>query len=107
MKEKTKQEEKKKTLTRSELADAIIDEFRISKFDAVEVVETFFEELSEALSEGESVRITGFGTFVVRQKKERMGRNPRTMEPAIITSRKSISFKPSPYLKKLVNGKED
>ncbi|MBR1734008.1 MAG: integration host factor subunit alpha [Alphaproteobacteria bacterium] len=94
----------KKTLTRSDIADAIIDHFRISKFNALEVVETVLEEISSALRNEESVKLTGFGTFTVSKKKERMGRNPKTMEAAVITSRKSLKFRPSQILKQIVNG---
>lgn len=95
----------KKTLTRSDLVDALTAEFRVTKFIASEIVEDVLDEISSALMHDESVKITGFGTFSVRQKKERMGRNPKTLKDAVITSRKSISFKASPILKKIINGK--
>ena len=92
------------TLTRSDLVDAITNEFRVTKYNASEIVEDVLEEIESALVAGESVKIAGFGTFTVRQKKERMGRNPKTLEEAVITSRKSLSFRASPILKKAVNG---
>ncbi len=94
-----------RTLTRSDLVDAITDEFQVTKYNASEIVEDILEEIESALVAGENVKIAGFGTFTVRQKKERMGRNPKTLEEAVITSRKSLSFRASPLLKKAVNGK--
>lgn len=94
-----------RTLTRSDLVDAITDEFQVTKYNASEIVEDILEEIESALVAGENVKIAGFGTFTVRQKKERMGRNPKTLEEAVITSRKSLSFRASPLLKKAVNEK--
>lgn len=95
-----------KTLTRSDIADAITEEFRVTKFNASEIVEDVLDEIATALTNGESVKIAGFGTFTVRNKKERMGRNPKTLEDAVISSRKSLSFKASPILRKIVNEKD-
>jgi integration host factor subunit alpha len=67
------------------------------------MLEEVLEEISSALVNGENVKIAGFGTFVIRQKKERIGRNPRTLKEAVISSRKSVSFRASPILKKVVN----
>ncbi|MDR0968840.1 MAG: integration host factor subunit alpha [Holosporaceae bacterium] len=94
-----------RTLTRADLADAITKEFRVTKFVAADIVEDVLDEISSALVDGENVKISGFGTFSVRQKNERMGRNPKTLEAAVITSRKAISFKASAMLKKTINGK--
>ena len=94
-----------KTLTRSDLVDAITEEFRVTKFIASEIVEDVLDEISNALIAGENVKIAGFGTFSVRQKKERMGRNPKTLKEAVITSRKSVSFRASPILKRIINEK--
>lgn len=96
----------KKTLTRADIAAAIVNEFKVSKFNATEVIEDILEEIAAALKNNEIVKISGFGTFSVRQKKERIGRNPKTMQTAVISSRKSLTFRPSPILKKIVNEKE-
>lgn len=96
----------KKTLTRADIVNAIVNEFKVSKFNATEIIEDVLEEIAAALKEGELVKISGFGTFSVRQKKERMGRNPKTMQAALISSRKSLTFRPSPILKKIVNLKK-
>jgi integration host factor subunit alpha len=93
----------RKTLTRSDLATAITNEFRVTKINALEIVEDVLDEIVSALINGENVKISGFGTFIVREKGERIGRNPKTLEQAIISSRKSLSFKASPVLKKIVN----
>ncbi|GHU11748.1 integration host factor subunit alpha [Alphaproteobacteria bacterium] len=90
-------------LTRSDIADAITEEFDVTKFHASEMVEDVLDEIAAALVEGDTVKIAGFGTFSVRQKKERMGRNPKTMEAAVILPRKSLTFKASSLLKKIVN----
>ena len=70
-----------KTLTRSDIADAITEEFQVTKFEALDFLEEVLDEISSALLNGEDVKITGFGTFKVHSKKERMGRNPRPCLP--------------------------
>lgn len=92
-----------KTLTRSDIADAITEEFRVTKFNASEIVEDVLDEIASALISGETVKIAGFGTFTIRHKKERLGRNPKTLEEAVISSRKVLSFRASPILKKEIN----
>jgi integration host factor subunit alpha len=94
-------------LTRSDVANAITEEFGVTKFLASEMLEEVLNEIASALVDGESVKIAGFGTFSVREKKQRIGRNPKTLEEAVITPRKSLTFKASPILKKIVNGGAD
>ncbi|MDR1333948.1 MAG: integration host factor subunit alpha [Holosporaceae bacterium] len=94
-----------KTLTRAGLANAIIEEFKVTKFDALEIVEDVLDEISSALMAGENVKISGFGTFSVRQKNGRMGRNPKTLEDAYITPRRVVTFRASSLLKKAINKK--
>jgi integration host factor subunit alpha len=94
-----------KTLTRAGLASAITDEFKVTKFDALEIVEEVLDEISGALMAGENVKISGFGTFTVRLKNGRIGRNPKTLEEAYITPRKVVVFKASSLLKKAINKK--
>ena len=91
------------TLTRAELAELIYSEVGISKTEASEIVDQFFEEIINDLVDGNSVKLTSFGTFSVRHKKERIGRNPKTKEEAIIDARRVISFKASKELKKRIN----
>jgi integration host factor subunit alpha len=97
--------DKIKTLTRSDLADAITDEFRVTRFIASEIVEDVLDEISSALMNGENVKLAGFGSFVLREKRARIGRNPRTKEEAIISPRKTVSFRASQILKKIVKEK--
>ncbi len=91
------------TLTRANLAELIYSEVGISKTEASEIVDQFFEEIINDLVDGNSVKITSFGTFFVRHKKERIGRNPKTKEEAIIDARRVISFRASKELKKRIN----
>ena len=91
------------TLTRADLAELIYSEVGISKTEASEIVDQFFEEIINDLVDGNSVKLTSFGTFSVRHKKERIGRNPKTKEEAIIDARRVISFKASKVLKKRIN----
>ena len=91
------------TLTRAELAELIYSEVGISKTEASEIVDQFFDEIIDDLIEGNTVKLTSFGTFSVRQKKERMGRNPKTKEDAVIDSRRVVSFKASRELKRRVD----
>ena len=97
-------EEKVKTLTRADLAENIVEIFDVTKFEALDFVDDVLEEIGAALAEGDSVKISGFGSFTVREKKERSGRNPRTLEDAVISARRSISFKPSSVFKKAITG---
>ena len=94
----------KNTLTRADLANEVTEVFRVSKFEALDFVEEMLDEITKALVEGENVKITGFGNFVVNQKEKRMGRNPKTLDDAVIEARKVVSFKPSAMLRKKVNG---
>jgi integration host factor subunit alpha len=96
-----------RVLTRAGIANAIIQEFAITKQQAADIVEDVLEEIALALANGETVKISGFGHFLVRDKKERMGRNPKTMQDAVITQRKSLIFKSSPMLKKIINGETE
>ena len=91
------------TLTRAELAELIYSEVGISKTEASEIVDQFFEEIILDLIDGNSVKLTSFGTFSVKHKKERIGRNPKTKESVIIPSMKKIVFKPSKKIKNQLN----
>ena len=91
------------TLTSAELAEIIYSEVGISKTEASEIVDQFFEEIILDLIDGNSVKLTSFGTFSVKHKKERIGRNPKTKEEAVIDARRVISFRASKELKRRVN----
>lgn len=91
------------TMTKSDIVERIYDRVGFSKKEASEVVESIFELIKGRLEQGEKVKISGFGNFVVHQKRPRKGRNPQTGQEIIITGRKVLSFKASPVLKKSMN----
>ena len=91
------------TLTRSDLSEAIYREVGLSRNDSSEMVETILARISDALVSGETVKISSFGTFAVRDKGARMGRNPKTGEEVPIDPRRVLVFRPSHILKERVN----
>ena len=92
-----------KTLTRMDLSEAVFREVGLSRNESAELVESVLTEMSNALVRGESVKISSFGTFSVRQKTGRVGRNPKTGEEVPITPRRVLSFRPSHLMKERVN----
>ncbi|MBB5518841.1 integration host factor subunit alpha [Amphiplicatus metriothermophilus] len=92
-----------KTTTRADLADAVHREMGISRNESAGFVERILEEISGALENGETVKISSFGTFSVRDKKLRMGRNPKTGEEVPITPRRVVAFRASHVLKDNIN----
>jgi integration host factor subunit alpha len=97
--------ENTRTLTRAELRTAVYACCSsLSRKDASKVLDGFFEEVGEALDRGEPVKLQSFGTFNVRSKRGRVGRNPKTGEEAPISPRKVLTFKASPVLVARVNG---
>ena len=91
-----------KTLTRIELSEAVYREVGLSRNESAELVETVLNHISNALVKGEQVKISAFGTFNTRNKKQRIGRNPKTGTEIPITSRRVISFKASQIMKEKV-----
>ena len=91
-----------KTLTRIELSEAVYREVGLSRNESAELVETVLNHISNALINGEQVKISAFGTFSTRNKKQRIGRNPKTGTEIPITSRRVISFKASQIMKEKV-----
>jgi integration host factor subunit alpha len=83
------------TLTRAELADAVHRNIGLSRAECSAMVETILRHMSDALANGDSVKVTGFGTFSVRGKDARVGRNPKTGVEVPIPARRVISFRPS------------
>lgn len=79
----------------------------LSKKEAAELVELVFDTMKHVLSAGGKLKISGFGNFVVREKRERMGRNPQTGQPLPISARRVLTFKPSQVLKALLNPDRD
>ena len=90
------------TVTKADLIDAVRDEAEVTHREAAELVDGFVEMMAERLSAGETVKISSFGTFVVRDKGPRMGRNPKTGEPAPVSPRRVAVFRPSGILKRRV-----
>ena len=86
-------------LTKADIAEQLFTELGISKRDAKELVELFFEDVRLALENGEQVKISGFGNFELRTKNERPGRNPKTGEDIPITARRVVTFRPGQKLK--------
>lgn len=98
-------EDKKETLTKADIVEKVYEKIGFSKKEASELVEMVFHEIKSCLKKGDKVKISGFGNFVVKQKKERMGRNPQTKEPKLIPPRRVVSFKTSQVLKGRLNEK--
>ncbi len=93
------------TLTRADLADAINRKLGLSRSESLGMVESILSHVSEALTDGENVKISGFGTFLLRDKTERVGRNPKTGVEVPITSRRVLTFRASQMLKDRIAGK--
>jgi len=91
------------TLTRSDLSEAVYREIGLSRNESAEMVETVLTRISNALVKGENVKISSFGTFAVRDKGARMGRNPKTGEEVPIDPRRVLVFRPSHIMKDRVN----
>ena len=89
-------------LTKAEMAEHLFEKLGINKRDAKDLVETFFEEVREALEAGEQVKLSGFGNFDLRQKNERPGRNAKTGEDIPIKARRVVTFRPGQKLKSRV-----
>ena len=94
-----------KTATRADLAEAVYHMSGLPRHEAATLVEQVLGEISAALVDGETVKLSGFGVFTVRDKAERVGRNPRTGVEVPIEPRRSVTFKASETLKEHVNGK--
>ena len=86
-------------LTKARMAEMLFEELGLNKREAKELVELFFDEIRNVLAEGEDVKLSGFGNFVLRQKNERPGRNPKTGEEIPISARRVVTFRPGQKLK--------
>ena len=93
------------TITRAQLGEAVYQEVGLSRNESAELLEAVLSQVSDALVRGETVKISSFGTFSVRQKGQRIGRNPKTGEEVPILPRKVLVFRPSQVLKNRVNDK--
>ena len=94
------------TLTRANLAEAIYSQVGLSRNESATLLESVLERVAGALEAGEAVKISAFGTFMVRQKGQRVGRNPKTGVEVPILPRKVLSFRPSQVLKARINGQD-
>lgn len=92
------------TLTRAEIAEAIHKKLGLSRSEALAMVEAILQHMCTALGKGENVKISGFGTFLLRDKGERVGRNPKTGVEVPITPRRVLTFRASQMLKDRIAG---
>ncbi len=92
-----------KTTTRSTLSEAVFKNVGLSRNESANLVDSVFSEILTSLIKGDDVKISSFGTFIVRDKKERIGRNPKTGEEVPITARSVVTFRASNVLKSKVN----
>src|SRR3978361_1862497 len=92
------------TVTRADLCEAVYQKVGLSRAEAAYLVERVLQEISDCLEKGETVKLSSFGSFIVRSKGERVGRNPKTGEEVPIPPRRVMVFKPSNILKARING---
>lgn len=92
-----------KTITRAQLGEAVYQEVGLSRNESADLLEAVLDEIAEALGRGETVKISSFGSFSVRSKGQRIGRNPKTGEEVPILPRRVLVFRPSQLLKKQIN----
>lgn len=93
-----------RTLTKADFVESVYSKVGgLSRRDSAEIVDMLFEAIKETVSRGEAVKISGFGNFVVREKKPRLGRNPRTGDGIELRARRVLTFKPSQVLKDQLN----
>ena len=95
------------TLTKAELADLLFEKVGLNKREAKDMVEGFFEELRNALEDGDGIKLSGFGNFQLRDKPQRPGRNPKTGEEIPITARRVVTFHASQKLKAAVDSEQN
>jgi len=95
------------TLTRADLSEAVFKAVGLSRNESAQMVEDILEEICAALARGDSVKLSSFGTFTVREKAKRMGRNPKTGHEVPIAPRRVLVFRPSHVLKGMINGDDE
>jgi integration host factor subunit alpha len=92
-------------MTKADIIESVYEKVGgFSKKEAADIVETVFGVMKDTLGNGEKIKISGFGNFVVRDKKDRMGRDPQRSVPILIKARRVLTFKPSQVLKNILNG---
>jgi integration host factor subunit alpha len=92
-----------KTLTRADLAEAVVQKVGLPRNESQELVELILQEISTSLAAGQTVKLSSFGSFGIRQKGQRVGRNPKTGKEVPITPRKVLVFRPSNIMKERIN----
>ena len=92
-------------MTKADIIEQIYEKIGFSKKESSDIVELVFDTMKETLEKGEKIKISGFGNFVVREKRPRVGRNPQTGEEIEISARKVLTFRPSQVLKSALNNK--
>lgn len=95
-----------KTITRAELSEAVYQKVGLSRTESASLVELVLREVSDCIAQGETVKLSSFGSFIVRDKGQRIGRNPKTGIEVPIEPRRVMVFKPSNILKARINGIE-
>lgn len=96
----------KSTMTKADIVEKVYQKIGFTKKEASKLVELVFDSIKDTLERAEKVKISGFGNFVVRRKKERVGRNPQTGEQITISARHVLTFRPSQVLKAVLNGED-
>lgn len=94
-------------MTKADLVETIYEKIGFSRKESAEIVDLVFDLMKETLENGEKIKISGFGNFLVRQKRSRKGRNPQTGEEIEISARRVLTFKPSQVLRKALNPPAD
>jgi integration host factor subunit alpha len=92
-----------KDMTKADLVETIYEKIGFSRKESAEIVDLVFDLMKETLENGEKIKISGFGNFVIRQKRSRKGRNPQTGKEIQISARRVLTFKPSQVLRKALN----
>mgnify|MGYP003412893169 CR=1 FL=1 len=95
-----------KTLTRADLSEAVHRQIGLSRTESADLVKSVLDSVADTLVKGETVKLSSFATFMVRQKRGRIGRNPKTGEEVPITPRRVLVFRPSQVMRNLINGEE-
>lgn len=90
-------------MTKADIVEALYEKVGFSKKDAADLVELVFDQIKNTLAQGQKIKISGFGNFVVREKRSRIGRNPQTGESIEISARRVLTFRPSQVLRAEVN----
>jgi integration host factor subunit alpha len=96
-----------KTVTRADLSEAVYQKVGLSRTESADLVESVLSEICDSLAAGETVKLSSFGSFIVREKGERIGRNPKTGIEVPIDPRRVMVFKPSNVLKARINGLDE